>query len=52
MSGKKLTENTEHMIQKTMDVNVTAHFWTVRFFLQNMIDRNQGHIITIASLAG
>ncbi|HBZ54527.1 MAG TPA: short-chain dehydrogenase, partial [Syntrophobacteraceae bacterium] len=36
----------------TMDVNITAHFWTVRAFLPGMIQANRGHIVTIASAGG
>lgn len=32
-----------------MDVNLLSHFWTVREFLPSMIQKDHGHIITIAS---
>jgi len=52
VSGKKILQCPDELMQKTMDVNITAHFWTVKSVLPAMIQRNQGHIVTIASLAG
>ncbi|XP_032806773.1 estradiol 17-beta-dehydrogenase 11-like isoform X1 [Petromyzon marinus] len=42
----------DHEIQKTFDVNILAHFWTVRAFLPSMLERNHGHIVTVASMSG
>ncbi|KAK7502846.1 hypothetical protein BaRGS_00005795 [Batillaria attramentaria] len=42
----------DSMIVRTMQVNAAAHFWTVKAFLPNMISRNHGHIVTVASSAG
>ncbi|XP_045451391.1 estradiol 17-beta-dehydrogenase 11-like [Melitaea cinxia] len=52
VSGKYLLDTPDHLIQRTFDVNVLAHFWTVKAFLPSMIDYNDGHIVTIASMAG
>jgi all-trans-retinol dehydrogenase (NAD+) len=52
VSGRPFLECTDDQCQKTMDVNVMAHFWTVRAFLPEMIKANSGHIVTIASAAG
>lgn len=52
MSGKKILQNTEAMIEKTMQVNVTSHAYTVREFLPDMLKMQRGHIVTIASMAG
>ena len=52
VSGRPFLECTDDQCQKTMDVNVMAHFWTVRAFLPEMVKANSGHIVTIASAAG
>ncbi|XP_033099452.1 epidermal retinol dehydrogenase 2-like [Anneissia japonica] len=52
VTGKKFMDSPDKMIQLTMDVNIGAHFWTIKSFLPSMIERNHGHIVTIASSAG
>ncbi len=52
VSGKPLLECTDSQIEKCIDVNVMAHFWTTRAFLPDMIEADSGHIVTIASSAG
>ncbi|XP_045181114.1 protein dhs-3-like [Mercenaria mercenaria] len=52
VTGKKFLDCSDTMIQKTMEVNTMAHFWTVKSFLPDMIKRNHGHIVNIASSAG
>lgn len=42
----------DHLIQRTFDVNVLAHYWTTKAFLPAMIESQRGHIVTIASMAG
>ncbi|MDD5748247.1 MAG: SDR family oxidoreductase [Actinomycetota bacterium] len=37
---------------RTMDVNFNAYMWTTKAFLPDMVKRNQGHIINVASAAG
>lgn len=51
-SGRLLLDTPDHLIQRTFDVNILAHFWTTKAFLPKMIDSNHGHIVTIASMAG
>ncbi|KAM3965809.1 estradiol 17-beta-dehydrogenase 11 [Aphomia sociella] len=52
VSGQYLLDTPDHLIQRTFDVNILAHFWTVKAFLPAMIEHNDGHIVTIASMAG
>lgn len=52
VSGKSFLDLTETHIHRTFNVNVLAHFWTIRNFLPDMIARKKGHIVTTASLAG
>lgn len=52
VTGKKLLDCSDALIEKTFAVNTVAHFWTVKAFLPSMLERNHGHIVTIASSAG
>lgn len=52
VTGKRLLNCPDTLIEKTMEVNVLCHFWTVKSFLPSMLSRNHGHIVTIASAAG
>lgn len=50
-TSKPLLVETNEEIQRIFDVNNVAHFWIVREFLPHMIQRNHGHIVTVASMA-
>lgn len=52
LNGGALLELSEKDIRRTMDINVMAHFWTLREFLPAMIEKNSGMVINIASMAG
>ena len=52
VSGSTLLETPDEKIVRTFDVNVLAHFWTLKAFLPEMISMKNGHIVNIASLAG
>ena len=52
VSGKKLLDSDDALMEKTVQVNTVSHFWTLKAFLPGMLERNHGHIITIASMAG
>jgi all-trans-retinol dehydrogenase (NAD+) len=41
-----------HQIQRCMEVNTMAHFWTLQAFLPAMIDSGKGHIVCVSSMAG
>lgn len=43
---------TPTLVERTMQVNVLAHMWTIKHFLPTMIERQSGHIVAISSIAG
>ncbi|KAJ9593947.1 hypothetical protein L9F63_014628, partial [Diploptera punctata] len=47
-----LLETPPGVITRLIDVNVTSHFWMIQAFLPGMLERREGHIVAIASLAG
>ncbi len=47
--GKSILGATERDIRFTFDVNALAHFWTVQEFLPNMVEKNHGMVVTVAS---
>jgi len=52
VSGKSLLDLSDEDIERTFQVNTLALFWTVRAFLPTMLERDSGHVVTIASAAG
>ena len=52
VSGKNLLDMSDEEIERTFQVNSLALFRTVRAFLPSMLDRDSGHIVTVASAAG
>jgi all-trans-retinol dehydrogenase (NAD+) len=52
VSGKTLLAASDDDILRTFDVNTLALFWITRAFLPAMIERDRGHVVTIASAAG
>lgn len=52
VTGKKVLEAPDKSMEDTMNVNATAHFWTIKSFLPKMLEKNHGHIVTVASSAG
>lgn len=52
VSGKELLDLADTEIEQTFRVNTLALFWTVRAFLPSMLERDSGHVVTIASAAG
>ncbi len=45
-------EKSDEAIEKTISVNLLAHFWTMKAFLPGMIAKKEGHIVNIASAGG
>ncbi|KAF6037977.1 SDR16C5 [Bugula neritina] len=52
VTGKRYLQSPDGLIEKSMSVNVMAHFWTTKAFLPSMLEKNHGHIVSIASSAG
>ncbi|CAI5439435.1 unnamed protein product [Caenorhabditis angaria] len=52
VTGKKLFDCPDELMQKTVAVNTNALFYTTKNFLPSMLEKNQGHVVTIASMAG
>jgi len=52
VSGRPFLECTDEQLRRTMEVNIIAHFWTVKAFLPAMLEDDHGHIVTISSAAG
>merc|ERR1712179_46299 len=52
VSGSSILDSPDGRITKTFEVNVFAHFWTIKAFLPDMLEHRQGHVVNIASLAG
>ena len=50
--GKWITDLSDQEIKHSLDVNLAAHFWTVRAFLPCMLQQDSGHIVTVSSVAG
>lgn len=52
ISGASLLELTDEQIETTFQTNILALFRTTRAFLPGMLEKNSGHIVTVASAAG
>ncbi|XP_062708919.1 estradiol 17-beta-dehydrogenase 11 isoform X1 [Aedes albopictus] len=46
-----LREGKPEDIQKVLEINLLSHFWTIRTFIDGMIERRMGHIVAVASVA-
>lgn len=51
-TGERLIELTDHQIETTMRVNAVAPMLVLKRFLPAMVERDAGHVVTIASAAG
>ncbi|NWQ85915.1 RDHE2 dehydrogenase, partial [Burhinus bistriatus] len=52
VTGKRFIDCPDSLVEKTMEVNTMAHFWTYKAFLPAMMASNHGHLVSIASSAG
>lgn len=51
-SCKLVTDYNDETVNRVIGINALALFWTVKAFLPDMLKRNHGHLVTIASIAG
>lgn len=51
-TGERLVELSDHQIETTMRVNAVAPMLVLKRFLPAMVERDAGHVVTIASAAG
>ncbi|KAL7850937.1 hypothetical protein AOLI_G00212930 [Acnodon oligacanthus] len=52
VTGKKFMDSPDVLVEKTLQVNAMAHFWTYKAFLPAMTEKNHGHLVCVASSAG
>ncbi|KAK8820136.1 hypothetical protein WA577_006203 [Blastocystis sp. JDR] len=52
VTGKSIFNSSEAAIERIMDVNTNAHFWMIREFVPDMMERNSGSVVAISSMAG
>ena len=52
VTGKSILDVEDSKASLTLGVNTESHFWSVKAFLPHMIDKNEGHVVTISSAAG
>jgi len=50
-SAHSILDTSDDFLKKIFDVNVLSNFTTVKAFLPDMIAKNKGHVVTVASLA-
>lgn len=51
VNGRKLMDLQDSQIRKCFEVNTFSHFWVTKAFLPFMMKINEGHIISIDSIA-
>jgi all-trans-retinol dehydrogenase (NAD+) len=52
VSGLKFLQGDLARMEKTIQVNLTSHLYTLKEFLPDMIRNDHGHVVTVASIAG
>lgn len=50
-SGRPLLEGTEASVRDLVGVNLLSHFWLAHAFLPEMVARDHGHVVGVASVA-
>lgn len=52
VNSSPFLEKPDEVIEKTVRVNLMAHFWTMKAFLPGMVRRGEGHVVNMASAGG
>lgn len=52
MPQHEVLKHTEAEVKKMYEINVFAHYWMFQAFLPKMMEKNEGHIVALSSIAG
>lgn len=52
MPQHEVLKHSEGEIRKIYEINTIAHYWMFQAFLPKMMEKNQGHIVALSSIAG
>ncbi|XP_070603892.1 epidermal retinol dehydrogenase 2 isoform X2 [Erythrolamprus reginae] len=52
ITGRMFLDTPDMLLEKCIQVNTMASFWTVKAFVPAMVASNHGHVVTISSAAG
>ncbi|KAB0792867.1 hypothetical protein PPYR_14826 [Photinus pyralis] len=52
VTGRTFLDIPDDMVEKTFQVNVISHYWTIKAFLSDMLKRGKGHVVSVGSLTG
>ena len=51
VQAKTILDSDDKMVEKTFFVNAISNFWMSKIFLPPMIERNEGHVVTVSSIS-
>lgn len=52
MPQHEILKHSEAEVRKMYEINVFAHYWLIQAFLPKMMEKNEGHIVALSSIAG
>lgn len=52
MPQHEILKHSEAEVRKMYEINVFAHYWLFQAFLPKMMEKNEGHIVALSSIAG
>ena len=52
VNSNPFLEKPDEVIERTVAVNLLAHFWTMKAFLPAMVAKKEGHVVNMASAGG